>query len=68
MAITPIMLSQRKVSLHKAIFGTRNVLTNSPFTFVDLWLRTQKKEKRLASTANKLDTFARLPVVLVLQP
>jgi len=49
MSIAPIFLSNKKVTPHKAImspvFRQRNVLTNNPWTFVDLWLRREKKER-----------------------
>ncbi|MBB3236135.1 YaaC family protein [Phyllobacterium endophyticum] len=41
----------RELSLHKAsinqIFGSRTVLTNSPWTFVALWLKRNKLDKGL---------------------
>ena len=43
----PIAVKGRKIRLHKAItnplFGKRTVLTNNPWTFVDLWLRREGK-------------------------
>lgn len=48
MSIVPVSLSHKRVSLHKAIvspvFGQRSVLTNSPWTFVDLWLKRENKQ------------------------
>ena len=45
MARIPIRIAGREVVLHKcsvdARFGLRNVLTNDPWTFTDLWLRRQ---------------------------
>jgi hypothetical protein len=43
MPVGRIMIAGRELLFHKAIsqpdFRTRNVLTNSPWTFVDLWLK-----------------------------
>jgi hypothetical protein len=44
----PIKIRGREVGLNKAVtqplLGTRNVLTNSPWMFVSLWLRRNKKK------------------------
>lgn len=51
MPIVPVSLSHKRVSLHKAIvspvFGQRSVLTNSPWTFVDLWLKRENKQSAI---------------------
>jgi len=48
MAVKPISVAQKRITPHKAIvepvFAQRNVLTNSPWTFVDLWLRREKND------------------------
>jgi len=48
---TPIRLSGKVVTPHKAlvnpIFDSKNVLTNSPWEYVDLWLRREKKSDAL---------------------
>lgn len=48
MAVNPLSIDQKRITLHKAlmnpIFGQRNVLTNSPWTFVDLWLRREGQD------------------------
>lgn len=47
----PLFLNRRELSLHKAIvrpsFGVPTVLTNSPWTFVSLWLKRNKQENAL---------------------
>lgn len=51
MPIEPIEIAGREVPLHKAAiaptFGIRNVLTNSPWTFVELWMRRHKQLEAL---------------------
>jgi YaaC-like Protein len=51
MPTIPLRLNGRDVSLHKAVmhpaFGTRTVLTNSPWTYVALWLKRNKKQEAL---------------------
>src|SRR5947209_3415687 len=51
MTISPIKLKRRAVGLHKAVVAplldTRNVLTNSPWTFVALWLQRNRNPKAL---------------------
>src|SRR5262249_34783516 len=51
MPILPIYLSGREIRPHKAIvyplLGTRTVLTNSPWSFVSLWLKKEKKDDAL---------------------
>jgi uncharacterized protein (UPF0332 family) len=48
MSILPVRISGRDISLHKAImqpaFGLRTVLANSPWSFVGLWLKRNRKE------------------------
>jgi hypothetical protein len=50
-ALIPIRLSGREVMPRKAIispdFGAKTVLTNSPWTFVGLWLKRHKKRDAL---------------------
>ena len=45
--VTPINLKGRELRPHKSIIepllGARTVLTNSPWTFVALWLKRAKK-------------------------
>src|SRR5437762_14150563 len=47
----PLFLNRRELSLHKGIvrpsFGVPTVLTNSPWTFVSLWLKRNKKDNAL---------------------
>jgi hypothetical protein len=47
----PLHLREREVGPHKAViqplFGERNVLTNSPWIFVSLWLKRNKKSNAL---------------------
>lgn len=47
----PIKLANREVSPHKAViaphFGIKTVLTNSPWTFVGLWLKRNQKDNAL---------------------
>jgi len=51
MAIAAIKLKQREIGPHKAIvaplLNSRNVLTNSPWTFVALWLKRNRKPQAL---------------------
>jgi YaaC-like Protein len=51
MPAVPLRLNGREVSLHKAImqphFGSRTVLTNSPWTYVALWLKRNRKKETL---------------------
>lgn len=51
MAVIPLILDGRPLQLHKAIvnpsLGTRTVLTNSPWPFVELWLKREKKSSAL---------------------
>ena len=51
MSIAPIKLKQRAIGPHKAVvaplLNSRNVLTNSPWTFVALWLQRNRKPKAL---------------------
>jgi hypothetical protein len=51
MAIAAVKLKQREIGPHKAIvaplLNSRNVLTNSPWTFVALWLQRNHKPKAL---------------------
>lgn len=51
MSIAPIKLKQRAIGPHKAIvaplLNSRTVLTNSPWTFVALWLQRNRKPKAL---------------------
>jgi hypothetical protein len=51
MSIAPVRIKGRDIGPHKAVvaplFGSRNVLTNSPWTFVRLWLQRNKKTKAL---------------------
>jgi hypothetical protein len=48
-AATPIKLKGRELRPHKSIvgplLGSRTVLTNSPWTFVALWLKRAKKSE-----------------------
>lgn len=45
----PLKIKNKRVRLHKAVvqpdFTQMNVLTNQPWTFVDLWLRRNKHER-----------------------
>jgi hypothetical protein len=49
--LVPIRRKGRAVAPHKAIIapviGARNVLTNSPWTYVALWLKRGRKDKAL---------------------
>lgn len=49
MAIVPIKLSGKTVKPHKAIvapiLNSRNVLTNAPWDFVELWLKKEKQDE-----------------------
>ncbi|HMV08073.1 MAG TPA: YaaC family protein [Cyclobacteriaceae bacterium] len=49
MAIIPIKLNGKSIKPHKAIISpilnSKNVLTNAPWDFVDLWLRKEKQEE-----------------------
>jgi len=49
--IIPVKLKGREIGPHKAVVAplldARSVLTNSPWTFVTLWLRRNKKEQAL---------------------
>ena len=51
MALIPLRLNGREVAPRKAImsatFGAKTVLTNSPWTFVVLWLKRNKKRDAL---------------------
>jgi hypothetical protein len=51
MAIAAVKLNQREIGPHKAVvaplLGSRTVLTNSPWTFVALWLRRNRKPEAL---------------------
>jgi hypothetical protein len=51
MAIGPVKLKGREVSPHKAVIApllkSKNVLTNSPWTFVSLWLKRNRKPAAL---------------------
>jgi hypothetical protein len=51
MSIAPIKSKQRAIGPHKAVvaplLNSRNVLTNSPWTFVALWLQRNRKPKAL---------------------
>jgi YaaC-like Protein len=51
MSIEPIKLKRREITPHKALvaplLNSRNVLTNSPWTFVGLWLQRNHKPKAL---------------------
>jgi YaaC-like Protein len=51
MTVAPIKLKQREVGPNKAVVSplltSRHVLTNSPWTFVGLWLRRNRKSKAL---------------------
>lgn len=51
MAITPIQIKGRQLPFPKPIvrpaFGVKTVLTNSPWTFVSLWLKRNKKTEAL---------------------
>jgi len=51
MAIAPVKLKGRPLGPHKSIVGpllnSRNVLTNSPWTFVSLWLKRNRKSQAL---------------------
>jgi hypothetical protein len=50
-AIVAVKLKQREIGPHKAIvapvLSARTVLTNSPWTFVALWLRRNRKQQAL---------------------
>jgi hypothetical protein len=51
MAIAAVKLKQREIGPHKAVvaplLSSRTVLTNSPWTFVALWLRRNRKQQAL---------------------
>jgi hypothetical protein len=51
MSIEPVKLKRREIAPHKALvtplLNSRNVLTNSPWTFVALWLQRNHKPKAL---------------------
>jgi hypothetical protein len=51
MAVVPLRLGGRDVTPRKAIisptFGAKTVLTNSPWTYVSLWLQRNKKKEAL---------------------
>lgn len=51
MTAIPIRISGKSVPVYKAAlkpaFGVRTVLTNSPWTFVELWLKRNKKSEAL---------------------
>lgn len=51
MSISPIKINGKLITLQKAIdkplFGSRNVLTNSRWEFVELWLKKEKKTEAL---------------------
>ena len=51
MAIAALKLKQREIGPHKAIvaplLSARTVLSNSPWTFVALWLRRNRKHRAL---------------------
>jgi uncharacterized protein (UPF0332 family) len=51
MSIRRIKIAGKEVSFHKSIvqpeFGKRNVLTNSPWAFVELWLKRNRKDEAL---------------------
>jgi len=51
MSIEPVKLKRREIAPHKALvaplLNSRNVLTNSPWTFVGLWLQRNHKPKAL---------------------
>lgn len=51
MNVVPIKLKGRKIKPHKAILNphlnSKTVLTNSPWEFVELWLRREKKNNAL---------------------
>lgn len=51
MAVEPVRLNGRVLALHKATvrpeFGVRTVLTNSPWRFVNLWLKRNKEHDAL---------------------
>src|SRR4051794_16170740 len=51
MAIRPIKIKQRAIGPHKAmiapLLSSRHVLTNSPWTFVALWLQRNRQTKAL---------------------
>lgn len=46
---TPLKIKNKRVRLHKAVvepdFKQMNVLTNQPWTFVDLWLKRNKHQR-----------------------
>ncbi|CAI2719483.1 YaaC family protein [Nitrospina watsonii] len=48
-AFSPIRLNGREIGLHKGIINqeldSRTVLTNSPWDFVQLWLKREKKDR-----------------------
>src|SRR5438552_3135920 len=49
MSITLLRLNGREAALRKSVispkFGAMTVLTNSPWTFVSLWLKRNKKDE-----------------------
>src|SRR5690554_5163621 len=51
MSTTPIKINGKTITLQKAIdnplFGSKNVLTNSRWEFVELWLKKEKKAEAL---------------------
>jgi YaaC-like Protein len=51
MAAIPLRIDGRQLKPHKCIvqplLGTRTVLTNSPWGFVSLWLKRERKEEAL---------------------
>jgi hypothetical protein len=51
MPIGPVKLKGREITPHKAVvaplLNSRNVLTNSPWTFVSLWLKRNRKSTAL---------------------
>jgi hypothetical protein len=51
MSIRRIKIAGKEISFHKSIiqpeFGKRNVLTNSPWVFVELWLKRNGKGEAL---------------------
>src|SRR5262245_36417909 len=51
MAVAPVKVRGREVGPHKSVvsplLNSRNVLTNSPWTFVSLWLKRNRKSRAL---------------------
>lgn len=49
--MNPVIINNKSVKPHKAyknpLMQSRNVLTNSPWEFVSLWLKKEKKHRAL---------------------